>query len=797
MPPPEAAQDEAAAPLPEPPPPAELAAEDEILPEGRWQFPFLGIAILASLFAVLSLWATKPTAAQVEAKWDLRVAQAMDRGDVDAAVQVWRAWQADMPGSILARKWPRRFFTIYANKLSLRPTDEPMIKRALEACEQALAFERIPEEVLALKRARAQMWMDLRRYDEAAEGFADLEDLGAQARALSLGGRLPEAVSLADALLGKADAPAAAVAEGVAIKLRVLADHKDWPGILSLAERARSLPPLPEDLSGRLGLASAEALFELSRAENGSLRQERLDRARKLFERPDVAALFRGAFDPYYLRGEVEYASGLYPQAIATFEKALALRREAVKIPPDADGILGVRIGDAWMRLGDPVKGLAAYQQGFSRGFAVPDERETGWTALVEVVNNLEQMARAWRRDKKWAEALAAKELLSRHARPADRGRHMIELAQLHMDRAEDALALGRSYEAEEDYLHAALIYRQFLEASPFASEYLDLVWRIGLLLKGIGDLPESAEVMREFLDQGRSHPRYGDALYDLGTILKTLGHYEEAIAVFQQNISHFDRSKSMGATFRETGVPRSVYLSRLSLGETLLARARPEDLPASAAAFRANLQDDGIDPASDVWRDSLFGLGRALGRLADGSQGPPRAGFLKEARETWDHFLRRYARYGQPLADGAQAQEYREGRWLLRQALREKGWIEAALGSWESLAADWEQYLKLGEAPPEGALAFTLAEAYNRLGRVRDAEGLYLRLALSDADPFKSCALYRLGDLHRRAGRMDHAREAYRRAAEQAEARKDLPLEAGVAYLARRREAALAGGAK
>lgn len=796
MPPPEAAQDEPAASPPEPAAPAELLAQtDEILPEGRWQFPFLGIAILCSLLAVLYLWATKPTPAQVEAKWDLRVAQAMNRGDVDGAVGVWRAWRADMPRSTLARKWPRRFFTIYANKLALRPTDEPMIKRALEACENALAFERNPEEVLALKRARAQMWMDLRRYDEAAEGYADLGDLGGQARALSLGGRLPEAVGIADALLEKADAPAAAVAEGVAIKLRVLTDHQDWAGILSLAERARSLPPLPEELSGRLGLASAEALFELSRAENGAVRQERLERARKLLERPDVAVLFRGAFAPYYLRGEIEYAAGLYGQAIATFEKALALRREAVKIPPEADGILGIRIGDAWMRLGDPLKGLAAYRQGFSHGFAVPDEREAGRTALVEVVPNLEQMTRAWRRDKKWPEAIAAKELLSRHARPADRGRHMIDLAQLHMDRAEDALALGRSYEAEEDYLHAALIYRQFLEASPFSSDYLDLVWRIGLLLKGIGDLPESAEVMREFLEQGRSHPRYGDALYDLGTILKTLGHYEEAVAVFQQNIAHFNRSKSMGATFREMGVPRSVYLSRLSLGETLLARARPEDFPEAAAAFRGNLQDDGIDPASDVWRDSLFGLGRALGRLADGTQGPPRAAFLKEARETWDHFLRRYARYGQPLVDGAQVQEYREGRSLLRQALREKGWIEAALGNWAALAADWEQYLKLGEAPPEGALAFTLAEAYNRIGRIRDAEGLYLRLALSDADPFKSCALYRLGDLHRRAGRLDHAREAYRRAAEQAEARQGQPLETGVAYLARRREAGLAAG--
>ncbi len=810
MPPPGTAQqDEKTDPSPAPPPAeppvpapmeetplseADLAAEtDAILPEGRWQFPFLGVSLLLSLLAVLYLWATTPTEAQVEAKWDLRVARAMDRGDVDGAVAVWLEWEKDMPGARLAGKWPRRFFTIYANKLALRPNDEKMLKRALEACERALAVERDPEETVALKRARAQMWMDLRRYDEAAAGYAELGDLGGQARALSLGGRLPEAVAIADTLLEKPDSPASAIAEGIVIKLRVLADHRDWEGILALAERARALPPMPAELSGRLGLASAEALFELARSEQGTARKDRLARAINVLERPDVAATFRGTFAPHYLKGEIEYAAGQYNRAIATFEKALSLRREAVKIPPEADGTLNVRMGDAWTRLGETAQALAAYKKGFAAGFEVPHEQETGWNSLVEVVNNLEQMARAWRRDKKWVEAIEAKEVLSRHARPADRGRHTVELAQFHMDRAEDEMALGRAAEAEEDYLRAALIYRQFLKASPFSADYLNLVWRIGLLMKGIGDLPESAEVMREFLDQGRSHPRYGDALYDLGSILRTLGHYGEAISVFRENLVHHERSKQMGASFRETGVPRSVYLSRLSLGETLLARAGPGDFPDAAAAFRGNLDDDGIDPASDVWRDSLYGLGRALGRLADVTQGPERAAHLKEARQTWDHFLRRYARYAGPLADGAQAHEYKEGRSLYRLALREKGWIEASLENWEGLVADWEMYLKLGDAPPEGALAFALAEAYNRLGRIRDAEGLYLRMALSDADPFKSGALYRLGDLHRKAGRLDHAREAYRRAAEHAGMRPGLPLEDGVAYLARRREAELA----
>lgn len=772
---------------------ADLAAEtDAILPEGRWQFPFLGISLLLSLLAVLYLWATTPTAVEIEAKWNLRVARAMDRGDVDGAVAVWLAWEKDMAGAGLSRQWPRRFFTIYANKLALHPNDEKMLKRALEACERALAVERDPGETLALRRARAQMWMDLRRYDEAAKGYAELGDLGGQARALSLGGHLSEAVGIADALLEKADSPVSAITEGIVIKLRVLTDHRDWEGILALAGRARSFPALAGDLPGRLGLAEAEAAFELSRAEQGAPRKERLEKALAILERPEVVSAFRGVFAPHYLKGEIEYAAGNYSRAITTFEKALALRREAVKIPPDADGILNVRMGDAWMRLGEPARGLASYKGGFASGFVVPHEQETGWTSLVEAVNNLEQMTRAWRRDKKWVEALEAKEVLSKHARPADRGRHTVELAQLHMDRAEDEIALGRTAEAEEDYLRAALIYRQFLEASPFSANYLDLVWRIGLLMKGIGDLPEAADVMREFLEQGRSHSRYGDALYELGSILRTLGHYEEAISVFRENISHFERSKQMGGTFRETGVPRSVYLSRLSLGETLLARARPEDFTEAARAFRGNLDDDGIDPASAVWRDSLYGLGRASGRMADVTQGPERAAHLKEARQTWDHFLRRYVRFAEPLVDGAQAHEYKEGRLFYRLALREKGWIEAALGNWEGLATDWELYLKLGDAPPEGAFAFALAEAYNHLGRIRDAEGLYLRMALSDADPFKSSALYRLGDLHRKAGRLDHAREAYRRAAEHAETHGGQPLEEGVAFLARRREAGL-----
>ncbi len=788
----------------------ESAAEPEELPipHGRWQFPLLGVSLFVGALAWAWLWATTPTLSDIEEKWNRRVSRAMDRGDVEEAFQLWTQWDAVQPQAGLARKWPRRIFTILVNKLKVQPNNRAMAEMTIAACQRALAVETESDVLQELKRARTQMWMDLRNFDKAAQGFAELGDLGGQVRALSLGGRPQEAAELVDVILHSADASLADQIDAITLKLPVLMDHKDWSGVLELAARSASIAKLPGSVRGPLALAEAEALFEVARTEQEAARQERMRRALSLLESPEAESLMRGNFRAFHLKGEIAYALGCFhrkeeraddvpkyfDQAMAAFERALAVRREAGHVPPEMEGTLKMRIGDTWVRRGDEAKAISFYREGFSAGFTALSEGETVLNTLVEVFDNLDQMSRRSRREKLWREAIEAKSMLASHAPAKERGRHALELADYYTDRAEEAMAAGRAVEADEDYLRSALVCRDFLESAPFAPEYLNVMWRISSHLKGIGDLPEAADVMREFLEQGRTHPRYGDALFELGAILKTLGDYGEAIAVFERNIMHYEQTRSNLAAFRETGTPRSVYLSRLNLGEALLVRGKPGDIERAVSAFQGNLRDDGIDPASAVWRESLHGLGRAFGRMADavGEADPvKKIGFLKQAGQTWDHYLRRYARYAEPIPDSAQVQDYREGRALYRQALREKGWIEAGLGRWNQVVADWEQYVRLGDAPPEGALAFLFAEAYHRLGRSGEAEALYLRMALSENDPFKANALYRLGDLHWKAGRLDHAREAYRRAVEQSEAAdRQSPLAPGVAHMARLREA-------
>lgn len=762
---------------------------------GRWQFPFLACSLTVGILAAVALWLTAPTPSEVERRWDGRVIRAMERGDVTEAVAIWERWQAEAPGAALAAKWPRRFFQVYRNKWSARLGDATLADRALAMCEKAVAVETDPEAARVLRKERADLWLERGALEEAAAAYAELGDILGEARALARLGRTAEAAARVDRLFAEEGVAPAALAAGVAFKLGILTEARAWEDVAALAERAEALPDLPSDTLNRVRLAAAEALFWTARsAPSPEARAAALARARGLLALPAVREAAAGDPRALYVSGEIAYAAGQHAEALAAFEASRAALRAAADDAP-TPALLQMRMGDAWMRQGDGAKALSAYAAGFSAGFRGADPAPAPWAGLVEALANLDQLARSRQRQRAWDEAIAAKSLLASQSGVADRGRHLLEWAQMHLSRAEEALAAGRTLQAEEDSLRAALIYRDFLRHEPFSPDYLDVVWRIGVLLKNIGDIPEAVEVLKEFVDRGRSHPRYGDVLYEIGSLLRQMGRYGEAIEVLEINIAH--NAPPIEARLREVGLSRAIYLSRLLLGDCLLARGAEGDAERAAAVYRGNLDDDGIDPASVVWRDSLHGLGRAATLLAEAAPPERRKALFEEAAATWDHFLRRYARFAAPVPETAQAAEHREGRALYRAALRQKAWVDAALERWDAVISGLEEHQRLGEEPPEGALAFLLAEAYHRQGRPTEAEGLYLRIALASDDPFRANALYRLGDLHRRAGRLDRAREAYRRAAEQAG--DEEPAEADVALLARLRAAdvaaALEGG--
>jgi len=329
-------------------------------------------------------------------------------------------------------------------------------------------------------------------------------------------------------------------------------------------------------------------------------------------------------------QGDVALALGRYPEAVARFEEALALRRQALGEADPAVAETRFRLGRALTESGNWDRAEAELEAAFGTA------RDAGAEALsAEILQ-------------RWASVAAERGRLDEAER---RYRRALEtLRRIHGERHPSVvLALNDLADLErrrEDWAQARahLEEARTLAHGLFEGDHPDLaitVGNLGLVQLESGDLPGAAETFAEALRLHRSvfppdHPRLAILLNNLALLRRAQGDVAAAAELLRESLQVLETG--LGPDHPETANAANnlaeLYLGmgRLDDAEPLLARAvevlertHPRGHPrlAIALANRADLlqQRGDLEQAAAVYARAIemirTGLDPESGRLA------------------------------------------------------------------------------------------------------------------------------------------------------------------------------------
>lgn len=290
-----------------------------------------------------------------------------------------------------------------------------------------------------------------------------------------------------------------------------------------------------------------------------------------------------------FLEGEILQAAGRIEEAEAAYRRVGGGR-------PPLRGAALLRIAALYQKRRPPVLS-AAHAAVLEGARALGGARRSPWIDLAAEERGIELLAQAWRDADRDEKALEIEGVLQRlSGNPVLHHVHAGEILERRADRlaaAGDAEGARRSARAAAEAYQAPV-----LEGIP--GPWAELLFRSSGAWERAGDVDRVVTALERFATHYADDPRLPRVVYTLARHYRALGLSDRALALFARARPSM-REEHGGVHY----IPLSLYEEGLS--EYLSKR---EGSRGRASAILGRILDDpGIYPDSQAWRDSLFAL--------------------------------------------------------------------------------------------------------------------------------------------------------------------------------------------